>query len=132
MCLVVYGMGVSRLGTYGAYTAYPMFLGAMILTGNLVGVLRGEWRGTSMVTRTVMAGGILVLAAAFVVLARLTTGWVRETIGQVSSYPHLLAASSAAPVQAAVAPKPPAKPKDKCKFSVGKSAGLLEFRETPG
>ena len=51
MCLIVYGMGVSRLGTYGAYTAYPMFLGAMILTGNLVGILRGEWRGTSAATR---------------------------------------------------------------------------------
>jgi L-rhamnose-H+ transport protein len=68
MCLVVYGMGVGRLGTYGAYTAYPMFLGAMILTGNLVGILRGEWRGTSAVTRTVMAVGIVVLAAAFVLL----------------------------------------------------------------
>ena len=73
MCLVVYGMGVNRLGTYGAYTAYPMFLGAMILTGNLVGILRGEWRGTSTVTRTVMAAGILVLAAAFVVLGQANT-----------------------------------------------------------
>jgi len=70
MCLVVYGMGVNRLGTYGAYTAYPMFLGAMILTGNLVGVLRGEWRGSSTLTRTAMATGILVLATAFVVLGQ--------------------------------------------------------------
>ena len=68
MCLVVYGMGVSRLGTYGAYTAYPMFLGAMILTGNLVGIFRGEWGGTSAVTRRVMAAGIFVLTAAFVLL----------------------------------------------------------------
>jgi hypothetical protein len=50
-----------------------MFLGAMILTGNLVGILRGEWRGTSTVTRTVMAAGILVLAAAFVVLGQANT-----------------------------------------------------------
>jgi L-rhamnose-H+ transport protein len=70
MCLVVYGMGVNRLGSYGAYTAYPMFLGAMIATGNLVGVLRGEWRGTSPATRTLMAAGILVLAVAFVVLGQ--------------------------------------------------------------
>ncbi len=68
MCLVVYGMGVNRLGTYGAYTAYPMFLGAMILTGNMVGVLRGEWRDASAATRALMLAGILVLAIAFIVL----------------------------------------------------------------
>ena len=70
MCLIVYGMGVSRLGSYGAYTAYPMFLGAMILTGNLVGILRGEWRGTAAATRGVMAAGIVVLAAASVLLGQ--------------------------------------------------------------
>jgi L-rhamnose-H+ transport protein len=70
MCLVVYGMGINRLGTYGAFTAYPMFLGAMILTGNLVGVLRGEWRGASTPARILMVIGILVLAAAFVVLGQ--------------------------------------------------------------
>ncbi len=70
MCLVVYGMGVNRLGAYGAYTAYPMFLGAMILTGNGVGALRGEWRGTTARTRALMLGGVIILALAFVVLAR--------------------------------------------------------------
>ena len=62
MCLVVYGMGLNRiedydralhrLESYGPYIGYPMFLGAMIVTGNLVGILRGEWRGTSAATRT--------------------------------------------------------------------------------
>jgi L-rhamnose-H+ transport protein len=70
MCLVVYGMGINRMGTYGAYTAYPMFLGAMIVTGNAVGLLRGEWRGTSSKTRIVMIVGITILAAAFVVLGK--------------------------------------------------------------
>ncbi len=70
MCLVVYGMGVNRQGTYGAYTAYPMFLAAMILTGNLVGVFRGEWRDTLTITRALMVAGILVLAAAFVILGQ--------------------------------------------------------------
>ena len=70
MSLVVYGMGVNRMGTYGAYTAYPMFLGAMILTGNTVGVLRGEWRGVSARTRGVMFGGVLILVLAFIILGR--------------------------------------------------------------
>jgi hypothetical protein len=70
MCLVVYGMGVNGLGSYGAFTAYPMFLGAMIATGNGVGALRGEWRGTSGRTRTVMLVGIVTLAVAFVMLGR--------------------------------------------------------------
>ena len=70
MCLVVYGMGINRLGDYGAYVAYPMFLGAMILTGNVVGVLRGEWRGTSAKTRRTMLLGIAILAIAFVILGK--------------------------------------------------------------
>ena len=70
MCLVVYGMGVSRLGRYGAYTAYPMFLGALILTGNAVGTLRGEWRGTRARTRALMIGGVLILGGAFLVLGK--------------------------------------------------------------
>ncbi len=63
-------MGVNRLGAYGAYTAYPMFLGAMILTGNGVGALRGEWRGTTARTRALMLLAVIILALAFVVLAR--------------------------------------------------------------
>jgi len=70
MCLVVYGMGVNRLGTYGAFTAYPMFLGAMIGTGNLVGLVRGEWRSTTARTRLLMVAGILVLVAAFLLLGK--------------------------------------------------------------
>ncbi len=42
----------------------------MIVTGNLVGILRGEWRGTSAFTRMVMVAGILVLAAAFLLLGQ--------------------------------------------------------------
>jgi hypothetical protein len=42
----------------------------MILTGNGVGALRGEWRGTSGRTRALMAGGIAALALAFVVLGK--------------------------------------------------------------
>jgi L-rhamnose-H+ transport protein len=70
MCLVVYGMGINRLGTYGAFVAYPMFLGAMILTGNVVGVLRGEWRGTSAKTRGIVVVGVAILAVAFVILGK--------------------------------------------------------------
>lgn len=69
MCLVVYGMGINRLGAYGAYTAYPVFLGASIMTGNAVGAIRGEWGGASPKTRLIMLAGTAILVCSFVVLA---------------------------------------------------------------
>ena len=45
-----------------------MFLGAMILTGNAVGIIRGEWRGTARKTQALMLTGVLFLAVAFAIL----------------------------------------------------------------
>ena len=66
--LVLYGIGAGKMGTYGPFVAWPMMLLASILCGNLAGALTGEWRGTSRKPRAVMLAGVLVLAAAFVVL----------------------------------------------------------------
>jgi L-rhamnose-H+ transport protein len=68
MCLVFYGIGIDKMGPYGAYTGYPIFLGSMIVTGNLAGLIRGEWSGTSYQSRRMLAVGIIVLVIAFSML----------------------------------------------------------------
>lgn len=68
MSLVFYGIGIDKMGPYGAYTGYPIFLGSMIVTGNLAGLIRGEWSGTSNQTRLMLAVGIIVLGIAFSML----------------------------------------------------------------
>jgi L-rhamnose-H+ transport protein len=67
--IVVYGMGAMRLGRLGAFLGYPIMLISSILTGNVLGVLTGEWKGASGAARKAMALGVCLLMAAIVVLA---------------------------------------------------------------
>lgn len=65
--IVVYGVGASKLGRYGAFIGFPMLLAASLLTGNFVGWVSGEWKGASTKSsRTMFAGiGLLLVAIAF-------------------------------------------------------------------
>jgi len=67
--IVVYGMGATRIGRFGAFLGYPIMLICSILTGNALGVLTGEWRATSGAAKWVMALGVCLLMLAIVVLA---------------------------------------------------------------
>jgi L-rhamnose-H+ transport protein len=66
--IVVYGMGATRTGQLGAYLGFPVMLIACILTGNLLGLLMGEWKGAGARSRRVMAVGVAVLVLAIAVL----------------------------------------------------------------
>jgi L-rhamnose-H+ transport protein len=65
--IILFGIGATKMGHYGAFVAFPMMLVMAILFGNLAGALTGEWRSTSTRTKATMLGGVLVLALAFVV-----------------------------------------------------------------
>ena len=67
--IVVYGMGATRIGRFGAFLGYPMMLICSILTGNALGVLSGEWNGISGAAKRVMAYGVCSLMLAIAVLA---------------------------------------------------------------
>ena len=43
--IVIYGVGASRLGHFGAFLGFPIMLMSSVLTGNLLGALSGEWNG---------------------------------------------------------------------------------------
>lgn len=67
--IILYGIGATAMGNYGAYAGFPMMLLSSIVAGNVAGVWRGEWKGTSVRPRRLMFAGIVVLAISFVFLA---------------------------------------------------------------
>jgi len=67
--MVVYAIGATHLGQYGAFLGFPVMLISSILTGNAIGVFSGEWTGVESKARRVMVFGVLLLMAAICVLA---------------------------------------------------------------
>jgi L-rhamnose-H+ transport protein len=67
--IVVYGIGATRMGRFGAFLGYPVMLIVSILTGNGLGVLTGEWKGVPSRSKRVMTLGVFLLMFAIGILA---------------------------------------------------------------
>ena len=52
---MLYGVGANMWGDMGDAVGWPVFMIAMIISGNISGMFLGEWKGTSVVSRTWMA-----------------------------------------------------------------------------
>lgn len=63
--IIIYGMGASAMGAYGAYAGFPMMILSSILAGNLAGAVGGEWQSTKRASRLTMAAGVLIMFVAF-------------------------------------------------------------------
>jgi L-rhamnose-H+ transport protein len=66
--IVVYGLGASMEGAYGPVFAFPVMLIVSILTGNLTGVLLGEWKGVTAQAKRTMQLGVVIMVVAILVL----------------------------------------------------------------
>ena len=66
--IVIYGMGTTMIGDLGAYLGFPVLMVVAIVTGNIFGVLTGEWKGVSSGPKKIMGLGIIVLVIAIVIL----------------------------------------------------------------
>jgi L-rhamnose-H+ transport protein len=66
--IVVYGLGASTQGAYGPVFAFPVMLIVSILTGNLTGVLLGEWRGAKTRAKRTMQFGVVIMIASIIIL----------------------------------------------------------------
>jgi L-rhamnose-H+ transport protein len=66
--IVVYGIGATRMGQFGAYVGYPVMLISSILTGNGLGILGGEWTGVSLKPKGLMTLGVVLLTFAIAIL----------------------------------------------------------------
>lgn len=67
--IVVYGMGATRVGEFGAFLGFPMMLISSILAGNVAGILTGEWTGTPGRAKRIMTVGVIALVLAVFLLA---------------------------------------------------------------
>jgi L-rhamnose-H+ transport protein len=65
----LYGMAAAQLGEWGGIVGWPIFIALSILVGNLLGLWRGEWRGATPTSRSLLRLGLGALLAAVVVIA---------------------------------------------------------------
>jgi L-rhamnose-H+ transport protein len=66
--MVGYGIGATLVGRYGTSLGYALFTAAIILSSNFLGILTGEWRGTSAGTRRELAAAVVVILISVLVL----------------------------------------------------------------
>jgi L-rhamnose-H+ transport protein len=67
--VVVYGAGAAVLGKWGAVLGWPLFMSMVIVTGNVWGLLTGEWKTAPQGAQRVSLAGVAVLITAIVVIA---------------------------------------------------------------
>jgi L-rhamnose-H+ transport protein len=65
----LYGAGAAQLGRWGLVVGWPVFISLSILTGNVWGVWKGEWKGAPARARAALHRGLFVLMLAVVVVA---------------------------------------------------------------
>jgi L-rhamnose-H+ transport protein len=66
--MVGYGIGATLVGKYGTSLGYTLFITAMILSSNFLGILTGEWKATSSRTRRVLTAAVVVILISVIVL----------------------------------------------------------------
>ena len=68
--LSLYGFGGSIMGSLGPVIGWPVFMSTVVIVGNIIGVLSGEWKGASSKARGMSWLGVAILVVAIVVISR--------------------------------------------------------------
>ena len=66
--ILIYGIGATLAGTFGTSMGYMLFVATSILLANALGLMSGEWKGTSPRTRTLLFSAIAFILVAIIVL----------------------------------------------------------------
>jgi len=64
----LYGYSASMLGSFGAIIGWPVFIAIAILTGNLAGIWKGEWKNASPASVRLLKSGMAVFILAVVMI----------------------------------------------------------------
>jgi L-rhamnose-H+ transport protein len=62
----LYGYGSYNLGSLGNIVGWPLFISLSIVVGNLWGIWRGEWRGSSAKAKAKLNTGLIILVIAMI------------------------------------------------------------------
>lgn len=68
--VAIYGMAVSKLGRLGPSIGWPVIQSMAVASGNIWGIVTGEWKGTGRRPLETMIVGLLLLFAGIVII-----GW---------------------------------------------------------
>lgn len=63
-----YGIGAAAMGTYGNSIGFAVCMTVLLLWSSALGLLSGEWRGSSLGARARMAVGVIFITASMVTL----------------------------------------------------------------
>lgn len=72
--LAIYGVGLSKLGTFGTVAGWPVLMGTVIISSNAAGFVTGEWKNAGRDAKMRLAAGSVVILAALAVLAMAQRG----------------------------------------------------------
>lgn len=64
----LYGIGASLMGELGKVLGWPVFITVMVLTGNVCGILAGEWDGAPRSAVLWLSAGLITLVASAAVV----------------------------------------------------------------
>jgi len=66
---VLYGVGASMMGNWGSVIGWSIFIAMSIAVAGVWGIIQGEWKNTSAVTRKLMGMGLGILVIAILLFA---------------------------------------------------------------
>lgn len=64
----LYGAGASQMGNWGLIIGWPLFISLSIVIGNVLGLLKGEWTGASIIARKKLNQGMLLIIVAMIII----------------------------------------------------------------
>jgi L-rhamnose-H+ transport protein len=66
--VLIYGIGATLVGAFGTSIGYMLFVATSILLANVLGLMTGEWKGTSPHTRKLLFTAVVFILIAISVL----------------------------------------------------------------
>jgi L-rhamnose-H+ transport protein len=66
---ILYGVGATMMGSWGTVIGWAVYMALSIAMGNFWGIVQGEWKGASNLTKGLMARGVVIIIFAIFILA---------------------------------------------------------------
>ncbi len=66
--IVSYGIGATYVGKYGTSVGFTLYIAGTILASNTLGIITGEWNGTSSGTQKLMATAVVAILVSVAIL----------------------------------------------------------------